>query len=327
MSKKTLFLIFSLSFSSIILASSLALLDLYGFLDGRHALNLALLIIALVGCYTIVIIVFLLEFCSEKDLTAICLMVSIAFSIVFFVINKNPLTASIISPFFFFFLFYIYHTSLARYKIFAKFMPRDILDPVVKRSFIFLLIFFALISFFRVSKRISQNTLVTSPLLKVVEVPIVTTLSNYFSRELKHELKDKFPGKISKEDQKKVVVLFLTETVKSLSDEKTGLIYGFPVYKIPIEKTAVFDNWRIDLAPVADSILPEIAQMINEKVSNNFFIVPLLIALLTFIILQPFSLLIYPISLLYITLAFSILKSTGFAKVVKQQAEVERLVL
>jgi len=327
MSQKKLALFILLSLLSIGSGAVFGLLDLFGFIDGRHTLSFSLLLISIFDIYLITITVFLLNFAQQNRVVLFFIIASLLFSTTFFLMNLNILLTITSSIIFFIFLWCAYSTSRNRSQLFISFSPREIFFPVIKTSFLYFMVVLALLAYSQSKVLVSQNSLISPQMIKTISHPIVITLNKQLNAELKAQLGNQVSNKVPVQNQEQVIRLVLQESLESMQENGSQDIYGFKPKEIPIEKTIVYKNGDIDVAPVVDAMLPEIARRLNDRISQYAVFTPLIVAFLVLLILQPF---VYPLELIesFITqIIFKIMLKTKFLLLKKEVREIDVLEL
>ena len=323
MSHKKLALFSFLSILSIVSGAVFGLLDVFGFVDGRHALSLTLLIFSIVIMYFITITVFLLNFVTRNRILPFFGIASLLFATTFFLMNLNPFLTFTSSILYLVFLFYSYDTSGKRAKMFISFSPKEIFFPIIKTSFLYFMIVLALLAFVQSKKLVSQNSLVNPTFIKIVSRPMIITLNKQINSQLQTELRRQLPGEIAQKDREKVSRQVLEATVQSMAQNDGEQLFGFKAHEIPIEKAIVYQDGQVDLAPVIDNMLPLIAFRLNEQIQKYAVFAPLIVAGIVVLVVQPF---IYPLEAfeaLCTLLLFKALKRGGFLKIKKESKEVD----
>lgn len=185
----------------------------------------------------------------------------------------------------------------------------------------------ALLAYSQSKVLVSQNSLISPQMIKTISHPIVITLNKQLNAELKAQLGNQVSNKVPVQNQEQVIRLVLQESLESMQENGSQDIYGFKPKEIPIEKTIVYKNGDIDVAPVVDAMLPEIARRLNDRISQYAVFTPLIVAFLVLLILQPF---VYPLELIesFITqIIFKIMLKTKFLLLKKEVREIDVLEL
>ncbi len=315
-----------LGLSSIASGMTFGLLDIFGFVDGRHAISFSLLGFSIVLLYVSLISIFILNISHTSRMQSIILIGTALFSVTFFFMNLNPIVTVLAALSYFLMLSYAFRSTTKRFELFVRFSPKEIFFPVLRDSFLYLLIITSLVAYSQSQRLLSQSSLITPTIAGLVLKPAVRTLNQQINAQIKSEVGDEL-ALLPPEERQRGVALILEKTLEGMADKKTHEIYGIPTKDIPIERASIDGNGKVDLAPVFDGSLPAISHALNNKINHYALIAPLAIALLTFLIFQPLTL---PLQLLesLITIGiFKLLISTGFIKVHTETKEVQRLSL
>lgn len=326
MTHKQVLLFFILSLASILSGATFGLLDVFGFIDGRHTISFTLLIGSAVLLYVSLICVFLLDIAHSRKITSYLLVSSLFFGITFFLMNLNVLLTGIAIVGYCVLLLHSSKSIARRFNDFVRFIPQEIFFPVLRNGFLFILILLSLLAYGQSQKLITQNTLITPNIVRIIIKPSVTMLNQQVNSQLQSEVGDTL-AQLPESERVQAVQLMLRKTVENMADKKTGTIYGIPEEEVPINKALVSGDGKVDLIPVFEGMLPIITATLNARLAQYALVAPLFIALFTFLIFQP---LIIPIQLaesLLTLLIFKILLTTKFLKVYKESVDVDRLSL
>lgn len=327
MSDKKIILSFFLILFSIILGGFLGGFNLFGLFDERQGTNLTFLLGAILFAYMSGITVFILDFTKSTRINSIFVLASVFFGFTFFLVSFDIFSSLATSLLFFTFLWYSRHSSLTRARLFVKFLPREIFVPVLKQSFIYLIIIFATLGFFQAQEQLSEKTLVTPGLVRTIFKPTVYILNNQLNSQLQQQLNAQ-PQQITRaSDREKIVRFVLTETVKTLDKEKTQQIFGLTPNQIPIERTKVNPSGEVDLTPVLDSMAGNIAQHLNLELNKYQFIAPVAVALITILLFQPLAWIFNIFGSILVLFVFRLIVAGKFIQIVKKTQEVETIEL
>lgn len=324
MSHKQIGLFFLLALSAIFSGLTLGLLDVFGFIDGRYAMSIALLLGAMILLYISLVSLFLLDLFETNRTYTFILCASILFGITFFLMNLNLLLALLAMMSYFLLLLYVGQSTAERFNLYIKFSPRYIFFPVLKQSVFCLLIILTFLAYGQSKKLVSQNALVSPTLVRTFIKPAVGMVNQQINSQLRSEFGDVL-DQMPEAERQKTVSEILKKTVQNMSDKKTRTIYGIPETQVPVYEAEINKDGSVDLNPMIDAMLPSIAAVINAKINQYAFIAPFAVGVLTFLIFQP---LIFPLQWIegIITIAlFKILIAIGFVKIQTEQRNVERL--
>lgn len=302
---------------------TLGKLDFFGFISGQHTLNLFYLLSAFIAWHFIALITFILNFADKRNLQAVFLFSALAFAMMFFAITRDIFSTLLNAVVFFIFLFYTYLTTYLRAKMFVKFSPQDILFPILRQGFLFLLIIFATLGYFQAQKAARENSIVTTESLRTISKPLVYALNKHLGAQLQKQLGDKFETTIGTQDRKQIVHFVLAEILESFQEGQTRQIFGLSADKIPIHKTIVYDNGEIDLTPVVEDMLPNLSDKFNQKLAQFTPFIPFIIAIVVILLIQPLLGLFELLLVIPTQLLFKILFATKFIRIEKQTIEKE----
>lgn len=326
MHKKTVLFIL-LCILSITAGAAIGLLDLFGFIDGRHTLSLSFFIISFLSIYAITIVVFLLNFAEKQRNHSFFILAGSFFAMTFFLMNLDILLTLLTSVFYLIFLYYSFEESHKRSRMFVKFLPREIFFPVMKKSFLYIMIVLSLIAFVQSKKLISENSLFSPSFVRILIRPTVMTINKQLGAQLQSQLGDRFKQTIGTQEREKIVRFVLAESIEAMGEGQTRQVFGFRPDTIPIDKTIVYENGDIDVAPVAETMLPSITEKLNQQVQKYALIAPFAIALLAFLIIQTFILPFQLFEGFIALILFKILISSGFIRISKETIEIEKIAL
>jgi len=323
MSHKKLALFIALSLLSIVSGAVFGLIDLFGFIDGRHALSLTLLIVSVLLIYLITIVVFILNFAERKRTWPFFAVAALLFSTTFFLMSLTFQLTIASGMIFLAFLYYAYVNSAHRSHLFIAFSPKEIFFPIIKTSFVYLMVILALLAYTQSRQLISQHSLVSPVMVKIISRPMVLTLNKQINSQLQSELGSQLPSQMSAGEKDRLIRSVLKQSVEAMAQNEEGRIYGFKPEEIPIENAIVYDSGEIDLTPVIDGMLPQIAIRLNDEIQRYAVFAPFVVAFIVILIIQPF---IYPIELIEALLTlviFKVILRSGFIKLTKETKEVD----
>ena len=321
--KKIILLAF-LSFTAIALGGTLGALDLYGFVNGQHAINAILLGASLLLLYLAMILVFILDFSDKRYLNHAYIFVSFFFGFTAFMVTKNPLLALGYSIIFFAFLLYCYQKSWQRSKLFVKFTPSEIFFPVLRSAFFYIFLLLALLIYLQTQNRIADQNLVNPRIVKTISQPIIGIINSQINSQIQTQFQDQLPINITSEQKVSIVRGVLNETVKSaLSQNKT--IFGFSPADIPIKNARISSAGEVDFSPVVEEMAPLVTKRLNEQIEKYAIFVPVAIVVIIILLLQPFLLPIQLVEAAVTSLIFKILIRIGFLRIERVSQEVETI--
>lgn len=326
MRNKKLFISSLLIIFSSLFGIILGKIDFFGFLDGRHALHLTLLVLSIITAYIITILVFIIDFSDKKNLIIVYIASSIFFMIFYFTADTNffgTVTAGFV---FLFFLNFINTETQKRAQLFVKFIPQELFFPVLKKAVLFLIILFAIANFFQSQKIISENGIISPYIVKYVSRPIVVFFNNQISLQLRQQLGPKY-NYLSQKEKKRIVEFVIKDIITQLSLSPIGKRISINPEHIEEEKVILYNDGSIDITPVVDSVILDITHNLNREIKQHKLVAPLFISLITIIIFQALFIPIQYIESIIALFLFKIMLSSGFLHIKKEEAIVERLTL
>lgn len=323
MQSKKMSLSIVLGISSLLAGGVFGLLDILGFVDGRHALSFSLLLISSGLLYVTLVSTFLLNFVGVNRLRGLFVLSCILFGIPFFIMNSNILLAILASLLYFSFLMYVYTASHDRSLLFIRFSPRELFFPILKGSFTFFLILLAVLTFTQSQKLVSHNSLVSPELIRMISKPTIFMLNQQINSQMQSGVSADILDSLPAVQKKAVIHQALKTTVKQMANPQDKTVYGFKPDEVPVELATVSPSNTVDITPIIEAMLPSIAYKLNVRIQEFAVFAPFAVALLTFLLLQP---LIIPLQLLesFVTIIlFKILLKTHFLTLRKETREVE----
>lgn len=327
MSPKKTALFVSLAISSILAGASFGLLDIFGFVDGRHTLSLRLLLASAGIVYVILVLTFLLNFASKSRIYIIFALSTIFFATTFFMMSLNPILTGLAASMYFIFLMYVYTASNKRASLYIRFLPHEVFFPILKASLSFVLILLAVLAYTQSQKLVSHNSLITPTIIELSSKPTIAMLNKQINSQLSPAIQtDEFQA-LPESAQRKAIYKALEETVKQMADPQTGTIYGFPADEIPTQLATISPEGTVDIHPVIDAMLPGIAYMLNVQLKQYAVLAPFIVAFLTFVILQPLFIPLQLIESLCTIILFKLLLRAKVIRLHTQQQEVEVITL
>lgn len=312
-----------LSLSSIMSGAVFGLLDVFGFIDGRHTLSLSLLLGAAGLTYISLVTVFLLNFAKKSRIVPFLLVSSALFAITFFFMNLNFILTFLSSLVYMIFLVYVYSASVRRSELFVKFVPQEVFFPILRKSFTFILVVLAIMTYSQSQKLISNNSLVSPGLVNYASKPSIYFVNQQINSQLFSGEAAQIIASVPDAQREQVIRTALEKTLEQMADSSKHTVYGIPLSDIPIEMAGVDQSGRVDIGPVIQEMLPTIAQRLNALLQQYAPIVPFIIALLVILIMQPFIIPIQLLESLITLIVFKILTATQFIHIRKIQKEVD----
>jgi hypothetical protein len=323
MSGKKISILVVLGISAIFTGAALGILDIFGFIDGRHALSFSLLLLTAFSLYISLISVFLLDFTDRRQTYTYLSVISALFFVSFFIVNQHILLSLVTAFSYALFLNYSYTQTLKRAKMYIRFVPREIFFPILKRGFTYFLILMAILAYTQSQKLISENSLVSTSLIRMATKPTILMLNQQINSQLGPILETEAIENLPRKQKEKVIYEALNLTVKNMASPKTKTIYGFKPGEIPVQEAEISPEGYVDVTPIVEAMLPSFAFRLNEWVSRYASLAPIVVAALAYLLLQP---IIIPLQLLESLITLIIFKSllrTGFIHIRTEQQEVE----
>jgi hypothetical protein len=235
---KKIILFTFLALLSITAGGILGLLDIYGFVDGRHELSFSLFALSLFTVYFITITVFLLDFVESGRIAASFIIGALLFGITFFLMNLSIILSVFATLLYFSFLLYIYTASKKKAQNQIKFSPDEIFLPIVRNGTLYLLILVSAIAFTQSRHLIERNSLVKPTLLKTIFKPAVIMLNSQINSQTQQQIKQ-IPKELKGgQGTQKIVRLILHKTVETMAqNNSSGTIYGLKPEEIRIARS------------------------------------------------------------------------------------------
>lgn len=324
MSRKQVFLFFLLALSSIFSGSTFGLLDVFGFIDGRHAISFTLLITSGVLLYISMISIFLLDIAHTKKSSMFIVLSSVLFGITFFLINLNILISALAVVSYYLLLHYASRTTEQRFNDFVRFKPEEIFFPALRNSYLFILIMLAFLAYGQSQKLISTQSLITPHIVQLAMKPGISVINQQLNSQLQSEVGGTL-AQLPEQERVQAVRMILKKTVENMAKNETNSIYGIPESEIPVHKASVNSSGKVDVAPVFEAMQPIIAVTLNTKLVQYALITPIVIALVTFLLFQPLTIPLQIVESATTLLIFKILIATKFITICKIEVEAERL--
>lgn len=323
MSGKKISILVILGISAIFTGAALGILDIFGFIDGRHTLSLSFLLLTALSLYISLISIFLLDFINLKQTYTYLSVISALFFVSFFIVNQHILLSLITALSYALFLNYSYTQTVKRAKLYIRFVPREIFFPILKRGFTYFLILMAILAYTQSQKLVSENSLVSTSLIRMATKPTILMLNQQINSQLSPILETEAIEKLPRKQKEQVIYEALSLTAKNMANPKTKTIYGFKPSEIPIQEAEISPEGYVDVTPIVEAMLPSFAFRLNEWVSRYASLAPFAVAALAFLLLQPIIIPLQLLETLLTLIIFKILMRSGFIRIRKEQQEVE----
>lgn len=315
-----------ISLLSLTLAILLGLVDFFGFLSGEHALNFLYLALALIIWHLLGLTLFLQNLDNTRQ-ESVYLVSAVLFGTVFFFFNQNYLSALLSASSFFFFQIYTERALANRAKLFVNYSTREIVFPIIRRSFLFLMLILAVVGFFQGQRQASRAELITPYMVRALSKPAVLVLNKQIGTQLQMQLGPQFEQAIGTNERRAIVTFVLSEILESLSSGTTRQLFGLNPENIPVEKTIIYDSGEIDLTPVVNDISADLAKQMNQRLNLYLPIIPLFFAMLVFLFVSPIIAVSEVLLLPFIRAIIALLIKTKVIAIHKTSVEAEVLTL
>jgi hypothetical protein len=192
--------------------------------------------------------------------------------------NLNILLTPIAVLGYFLLLLYAAESSSKRFNDFVRFIPQEIFFPVLKNSFLYILVMLSLLVYGQSQKLIAAKSLITPEIVHIIIKPSVAMLNQQVNNQLQSEVGETL-AKLPEGERNQAIRLVLKKTVENMADKRSGDIYGIPSNEVPINKAEVSSEGKVNLQPVFEGMLPTIALLMNSKLNEYAIIAPFIIAL------------------------------------------------
>ncbi len=315
---------FALVFLALALAVLLGLVDFFGFLSGEHTLNFAYLALSFIAWHLLGLTLFLQNLDQNRQ-EGVYLLSAAFFGIVFFIFNQNYLSALLSASSFFLFQIYTERALAKRAKLFVNYSTREIVFPIIRKSFLFLILILVIIGFFQGQRQAKRAELITPYMVRTLSKPAVLILNKQIGSQLQKQLGPKFEQAIGTDSRREIVSFVLVEIVESFQEGTTRQLFGINSENIPVDKTIIYDTGEIDLTPVVNEMSDSISRQMNRRLGLYLPIIPLFFAALVFFFVSPLVAASEIVLLPVIRAAIALLIKTKTIIVAKQTVEKEVL--
>lgn len=323
MNGKKISILVVLGISAIATGATLGILDIFGFIDGRHALSFTLLLLTALFLYLSLVSVFLLDFTDRRQTYTLLSIIAGTFFISFFVVNQHILLSLVTTVSYTLFLTYSYTQTLKRSRLYIRFVPQEIFYPILKRGFTYFLMLMAILAYSQSQILISENSLVSTSLIRLASKPTIVMLNQQINSQLTPILESNAVKNLPLKQRESLIYEALSVTTKNMADPKTHSIYGFKPSEIPIQEAEISSDGYVDVTPIVEAMLPSFAFRLNEWIRRYATFAPFVVAALAYLLLQPIIIPLQMIESLITLILFKILLRTNFICLRKEQQEVE----
>src|SRR3989338_5345247 len=324
MREKKIGLLFLLIILTTLLGLSLSLIDIPGFFDGKSQLNLTMIILSVCISYFIAIVVFLLDFSDRSHMNLVFALCASIFAGCLILFNSELFLGMTSFFIYYFFLSYIYHQCFKRAELFIRFSPNEIFISSARSGFTILILLMACIAFFQTKDLLTNNHLLTQQFVRLIIKPVTPIINKQLSQQINNQIEPMLKNKSVPIDRDDAIRLVLLESLKNFDQAKTQELLGVAPSQIPIQKALVSNSGEIDLGPVIEELLTNIAGNLNSRLGVMVRLAPLAISVIVFVLLQsilwPFGLIARAIT----PLIFWGLFKSGFIKKTQLNQEIDK---
>lgn len=310
---------------SLLLAILLGLVDFFGFLSGDHTLNFIYLTLSLVIWHLLGLTLFLQNLDKQRQ-ESVYLVAAVLFGAVFFIFNHSYLSALLSASAFFLFQIYTERALSKRAKLFVKYSTREIVFPIIRRGFLFLMLILVVVGFFQGQRRAQDKGIISPYMVRVISKPLIPILNKQFSNQIQQQIGPSVLSRLKPPNRQILIRKILGEGLQNLLQNNPHFSF-LNLTGIPLDKTLVYDSGEVDLTPVINDSSVFLAQQINRHLSLYLPILPLFFGLLIVLFVSPLiaasEILLLPIIRIFI----SILLKTKVITVAKTTVETETLIL
>lgn len=271
---------------SIALGFTLGGINLYALISGAVRVNIILFFVSIFLVYLDSLCLFLFGLAHENRMGKLYAVSTGVFAVTFFAVSHSLVGTGLSALVFWWMQQYMYSSSTSRAALFVKFIPSEIFMPALRTSFVYLMIFFSLISFVQTRDRISENTLVNETLIMFISKPIIPLVNKQINSQIIRKLGPQYDG-LSYSKKKEAAGAVLREVGKNMVNTQTGKLYGIDPDSIPYENVFVYENGDVDIAPIVAAMHPQIQEQLLVLLEKYDYIVPVVVALLITLLIQP----------------------------------------
>lgn len=271
---------------SIALGFTLGGINLYALISGAIKINIILFFVSIFLVYLDSLCLFLFGLAHENRMGKLYVVSTTVFALTFFVVSHSIIGAVLSSLVFWWMQQYMYTSSTSRAALFVKFIPSEIFMPALRTSFVYLMIFFSLISFVQTRDRIASNTLVNDTLIMFASKPLLPIINNQINSQIIRKLGPQYDG-LGYQQKKEAAGAVLREVGKNMVNQTTEKLYGIDPDTIPYENVYVYDNGDVDIEPIIAAMHPQIQAQLLVLLEQYSYIVPVLVAFLVILFIQP----------------------------------------
>ncbi len=271
---------------SIALGFTLGGINLYALISGAVRVNIILFFVSIFLVYLDSLCLFLFGLAHDNRMGKLYFVSTLTFGFTFFAVSHSIVGSVLSSLVFWWMQQYMYTSSTSRAALFVKFIPSEIFMPALRTSFVYLMIFFSLISFVQTRDRIASNTLVNDTLIMFASKPLLPIINKQINSQVIRKLGPQYDG-LGYQQKKEAAGGILREVGKNMVNQQTGKLYGIDPNTIPYENVYVYDNGDVDIEPIIAAMHPQIQTQLLILLEQYSYIVPVLVAFLVVLFIQP----------------------------------------
>lgn len=271
---------------SIALGFTLGGINLYALISGAVRVNIILFFVSIFLVYLDSLCLFLFGLAHDNRMGKLYFVSTLTFGFTFFAVSHSIIGSILSSLVFWWMQQYMYTASTSRAALFVKFIPSEIFMPALRTSFIYLMIFFSLISFVQTRDRIASNTLVNDTLIMFASKPLLPIINKQINSQVIRKLGPQYDG-LGYQQKKEAAGAILREVGKNMVNQQTGKLYGIDPTTIPYENVYVYDNGDVDIEPIIAAMHPQIQAQLLVLLEQYSYIVPVLVAFVVVLFIQP----------------------------------------
>jgi len=327
MREKKIALIATLFLFTFFLGYTLAALDFFGFLTNMHALNFAYLFASFIAWHFISMVVFFLDLENSQHQQRVYIITSSIFGVVFLIFSQDIISTLLVTIFFFFFLITFERRIKKRAQLFIKFSAKEILLPIIKSGFLFLLIILVGLGYLQSLNRAKNSQVISASMVRLLIKPMAYGINKQLSVQIQRQLAPQLEQTIGIQDRQQIVEYALKESIEAMTEGTVRQQLGINPENIPLEKVIVYENGEIDVTPVLEAMIPDITRALNKMLEQYQVIIPFVFAVFVLLLASPLLSIVELLLLPFTILIIKILLSANFVHLEKESVEREVLKL
>lgn len=241
----------------------------------------------------------------------------------------NPVVSLALAIFLFLILIFSATQITSDIKNYIKFSPTKVFPAKVRRLLFLLAIGISTGFGFQYSQKIQREgfTLPES-LVDQVLTPMVTLFETQLGNQIEQQFGDKFEAQIGTRDQEEILKFLREELAETLREGGGGRQqFGLTPENLNLDKVEIGPGGTLELSEAVSGLQPKLKSQIGTFIAPYIKFIPVLAALALFSFLQLLGFITAYLVAPLITIVIWLLKKTGFARLEKEQVEVERLKL